>query len=60
MAIDNTPGQPEQIKVEIRQHAKECGCKLLSAKQYRELRENGFQPTEIGIEGCKIFTARPD
>ncbi len=60
IAIDNTPGKDEQIKKEIKEHSKKCGCKLFSARTYREFRENGFQPNEVGFEGCKVFTARPD
>ena len=60
MAVDNTVGTPEQIKKEIEQHSKKCGCRLFDVRAYLELRENGFQPNEIGFDRCKVFIAQPD
>lgn len=53
----NTPGTLDQIKKEVGKHSKKCGCKTFREETYRELRLNGFQPEEIVVEGCKIFTS---
>jgi len=60
MVVNNTPGEPGQISKEIEDHSKKCKCQLFNARTYREFREAGFQPYEIGFKGCKVFTARPN
>jgi hypothetical protein len=54
---DNTPGTDEQIKTELENHEKECGCRL-NRNQYYDLRQVGFQPQEIVILGCQFFKDR--